>query len=86
MPAAAITAMQYWLLKGKHGDIAQVQDVMPDDWTVDDTETQLLRLIETFDNANTGYPSQPDTKYAPRYSDYVHLARVKEWSMEGDVE
>jgi ATP-dependent helicase/nuclease subunit B len=28
-----------------------------------------------------GYLSRPYPKYAKRYSDYDHLARVKEWSL-----
>jgi ATP-dependent helicase/nuclease subunit B len=39
--------------------------------------------VAQFDDPDTGYPSQPDRKYKPKFSDYEHLARVKEWSVEG---
>jgi ATP-dependent helicase/nuclease subunit B len=40
-------------------------------------------LIETFDDPATAYESRPRANWAPRYSDYEHLARVKEWSAPG---
>ena len=43
----------------------------------------LARLIETFDDPATPYESRPRANWAPRYSDYEHLARVKEWSAPG---
>ena len=36
-------------------------------------------LIATFDRAETRYESRPNPDTAPAYSDYLHLARVKEW-------
>jgi ATP-dependent helicase/nuclease subunit B len=43
----------------------------------------LALLIETFDDPATAYESRPRANWAPRYSDYEHLARVKEWSAPG---
>ena len=43
----------------------------------------LAQLIETFDDPATAYESRPRANWAPRYSDYEHLARVKEWSAPG---
>ena len=39
----------------------------------------LKRLIAHFDDPRTPYRSLPQPERAPRYSDYTHLARVKEW-------
>ena len=39
-----------------------------------------------FDFETTGYLSRPNPKSAPQYSDYEHLARVKEWSVKEDGE
>ena len=39
----------------------------------------LARLIAAFDRPETPYRSWPNPSRGPRYSDYVHLARVKEW-------
>ncbi len=46
----------------------------------------LARLIARFDDERTPYRSQPRPERAPRYSDYTHLARVKEWSAGGGGE
>ncbi len=40
----------------------------------------LTKLLEAFAREETPYLSLPFPKLAPRYSDYDHLARVKEWS------
>ena len=44
---------------------------------------RLQRLIDAFDDEATPYRSQPRPAAAPRFSDYDHLARVKEWSAGG---
>jgi ATP-dependent helicase/nuclease subunit B len=41
---------------------------------------RLEALIAAFDDPATPYLSRPSPLRAPRYSDYAHLARVKEWS------
>ena len=43
----------------------------------------LMGLIARFDLPETPYLSQP-RGLAPRFSDYAHLARVKEWSAGGE--
>lgn len=42
----------------------------------------LLKLIARFDRPETAYMARPRPDYAPHFSDYKHLARVKEWSDE----
>ena len=36
-----------------------------------------------FDDPETGYPAVPRPLRAPRFNDYAHLARLKEWSLGG---
>jgi ATP-dependent helicase/nuclease subunit B len=43
----------------------------------------LKMLLEAFASEDTPYLSRPFPKFAPRFSDYDHLARVKEWSATG---
>jgi ATP-dependent helicase/nuclease subunit B len=43
----------------------------------------LKMLVEAFACEDTPYLSLPFPKFAPRFSDYDHLARVKEWSATG---
>ena len=46
----------------------------------------LHELIAAFDNPATAYLARPNPEKAPRYSDYTHLERVKEWLPGGEVE
>jgi ATP-dependent helicase/nuclease subunit B len=47
----------------------------------------LKALVAAFDAETTPYAARPRPAHAPRYSDYVHLARVKEWAaLGGDIE
>jgi len=43
----------------------------------------LETLLNAFASVETPYISRPFPKFAPRFSDYDHLARVKEWSATG---
>jgi ATP-dependent helicase/nuclease subunit B len=43
----------------------------------------LKTLLDAFACEDTPYLSRPFPKFAPRFSDYDHLARVKEWSATG---
>jgi ATP-dependent helicase/nuclease subunit B len=43
----------------------------------------LTMLLNAFASEETPYLSLPFPKFAPRFSDYDHLARVKEWSATG---
>ncbi|MET1026284.1 MAG: double-strand break repair protein AddB, partial [Dongiaceae bacterium] len=43
----------------------------------------LVELLRDFSHEEASYPAQPAPRYAPRYSDYGHLARVQEWSLAG---
>lgn len=50
------------------------------------TEEYLLKLVETFDFETTPYHSRPIPKFIPKNSDYEHLARIREWSVQEDGE
>ena len=43
----------------------------------------LGQLIETYDQIETSYPSQPRAQYTHDYGDYDHLARRDEWMRLG---
>jgi ATP-dependent helicase/nuclease subunit B len=44
---------------------------------------ELVALLNAFTEPCTPYLSRPFPKFANRFSDYDHLARVKEWSATG---
>ena len=43
----------------------------------------LKVLLNQFVDPATPYLSRPMPKFASRFADYDHLARVKEWSLAG---
>ena len=48
---------------------------------VADRRRRLAELIGRYVSGEAAYLSRPYAKYAKRFSDYDHLARVKEWSL-----
>ncbi|MFO1117259.1 MAG: double-strand break repair protein AddB [Beijerinckiaceae bacterium] len=52
-------------------------DIVRDHWS------ELVKMLEAWRDPARGYASRPVVQYALRYSDYDHLARVKEWSASG---
>jgi ATP-dependent helicase/nuclease subunit B len=57
------------------GDTRSVADI------VEEHRIKLAELVGHYVSGETGYRSRPYAKYAKRFSDYDHLARVKEWSL-----
>jgi ATP-dependent helicase/nuclease subunit B len=84
---AAVAALQFWRLTGGNPP-AQVEDAKGGDpATLAALALEgLKRLVIAFDSPDTVYQSMPDPEFAPRFSDYDHLARVKEWSTGGPDE
>lgn len=87
LPAHEVKGLSYCVLTGGKtpGNVTLLEN---DDLTgaIETASDGLKTLIETFDLPETPYLSAPDPKNAPRFSDYTHLARVKEWSVMGDQE
>ena len=77
--AKEAAALMYWQL-GKKETVLD-EDI---DEVLNKTLTNLRELVGLFDFQDTAYISKPNPKYAPKYSDYEHLARVKEWSVVED--
>ena len=76
IPAAEIDKLIYWQL-GRQEVVVEknMQELL------DRSYERIVTLASIFDFEKTAYISQPNPKYAPRYSDYEHLARVREWSV-----
>ena len=83
-------ALIYWQLSGglDPGQAKPLYDKraaeIPD--AAMDARNRLSDLIDAFDQPHRAYLSCPHPGLAPRFSDYVQLARVAEWSAAGDAD
>lgn len=85
-----VEELVFWHLKGDMNG-GEVKKAVAKDTTIgdliEDAMTGLRGLIDAFSRPETPYLARPHPEQAPRYSDYTHLARIKEWSVgEGDGE
>lgn len=82
---APVTGLEYWRLSGRRDKAGEVRSVADDP---EDLATQALEgltaLVNLFARPETPYPARPVPDKAPRYSDYAHLARAREWSTAGE--
>jgi ATP-dependent helicase/nuclease subunit B len=80
VPAAPVARLEYWRLKGSD-PVGEIK-VLPLDPArlVAEAREGLARLVAAFDDPATSYEARPRPDQAPRFSDYEHLARVKEWA------
>ena len=81
--ARDVSALSFWRLSGGDppgeekpvkGDVAELAAT---------AKAGLIKLIDTYDDPATPYPSRPRPAFAPTYDDYEHLARIQEWSAGG---
>ena len=83
MDAAEVGALAYWRLSGAEtaGEITAIGGDA--DRLARDAAAGLLALVSRFDDPATPYHPVPRPALAPRWNDYAHLARHKEWSVPG---
>ena len=80
-----IAELAFWRLSGGRQP-GQVRDAADDPSQVAaEALAGLKTLVARFDEPGTAYEARPRPEYAPAYSDYEHLARVREWA-SGDGE
>lgn len=82
IPALPVGRLLFWRMAG--GTVAgEERDADPKTPAADLAQAALaglVRMVETFDDPATPYQARPHPAMAPRYTDYLHLARVAEWS------
>ena len=66
------------------GETAGERRAISPDGLVDETWTHLVALLAQYEKEETPYLSRPRPMFQGRFSDYDHLARVKEWSASGE--
>ncbi len=81
--AGPIAALDYWRLGGGR-EPGKVSTAGEDPKALaDDALAGLKALIARFDLVETPYEARPRPAYAPPFSDYEHLERVREWAAVG---
>ncbi len=82
VPAGEVAALLYWRLSGAGARAGEARDATPKaspGALIEAARDGLVRLVAAFDDPATPYEARPNPVHVPRYSDYLHLARVKEW-------
>ncbi|MBE88288.1 MAG: double-strand break repair protein AddB [Rhodospirillaceae bacterium] len=85
MDGGDVETLAYWRLTG--GDPSgEIRTFTNDDGTLSTNALLgLERLLEVFSKAETAYQAIPAPAYRPRYNDFEHLERFREWAdVEGD--
>ena len=91
---AGVSSAQYWSIKGQDKDKIEKIEVLAHNSKEDDCHHDTLaKLIDNFTtqsqqvlsyfDAGGAYTVCPTGK-KPRYDDYEHLSRIREWSVVGD--
>jgi len=78
-----VDELAFWQLNGS--DTSGVKPIKDHGALADAAYDGLIELLRDFSRDEASYPAQPVAAYAPRYSDYQHLARILEWSLSGEV-
>ncbi|MGB0669862.1 MAG: double-strand break repair protein AddB [Rhodospirillales bacterium] len=82
--AGSIAALDFWWLRGTD-EGGQVKSAGDDLATlIAEAKGGLQGLVDHYDRPDTPYEARPNPARAPKYSDYQHLARWKEWASQGD--
>ncbi|MBC8242540.1 MAG: PD-(D/E)XK nuclease family protein, partial [Alphaproteobacteria bacterium] len=83
VPGGVASTLSYWRVSGGR-EAGEIKDIKTDgDVLAQAAQAGLQALIAQFDDPATAYLARPRPAIAPRFSDYDHLARIKEWSAGG---
>ena len=74
-----IRGLDYWKLQGRGKEGGEIKKVLPKDLEPQELHTALIALLTRFEDEEMAYHAEPDPRGRQRYSDYRHLARIKEW-------
>jgi ATP-dependent helicase/nuclease subunit B len=82
VPAARVAALEFWHLHGKIDGGERCRRIKDADVpeVCEDALGGVRNLVADFDLGETPYLARPRDSVAPKYDDYEHLARVREWS------
>ena len=84
VPRAAVARLEFWRLSGAE-PAGEIRPVKGDPAARAATALEGLEaLVARFDDPETPYLARPRPRWAGRFSDYDHLARVQEWAVAED--
>lgn len=77
-----VGSLSYWKMTGGRvqGKITDLRDRSKIEESIELAEAGLTQLITAYDNDTSAYMAIPKLGNAPRFNDYEHLERVKEWA------
>jgi len=83
-----VSYLGYWVIDNTNQSIKEtaLKEATKVDQSMTDTKAGLISLIQTYQNPETAYLAIPDLNNAPRFNDYEHLERLKEWAALCDQE
>jgi len=85
LAASQVASLVYWHMSERvlRKDVT-AKNVAQD--LIEEAQAGLQALIDIFDNPQTPYLCRPRLEWAPKYSDYEHFSRIKEWGASGEGE
>ncbi len=78
--AADVQDLMYWSLGNEQCSFDEIEEIL------EYNEKALNTLFKMFYEEEAAYICRPNPKYVPGNEDYLHLARVKEWSVQGEAD
>ncbi len=86
LPAYNVGYLGYWTITGNlsGGEVTFIAKETEIAQAIDASQNGLINLVALFDQAETPYFAVPDLEKAPRFNDYAHLERIKEWAVTDD--
>jgi ATP-dependent helicase/nuclease subunit B len=82
--AAPVSELLFWRLKGDEDGGDEIAAGDDPARLAAEAAAGLAALVAAFDDERTPYEARPHPEMAPKYSDFLHLARVREWASAGE--
>jgi ATP-dependent helicase/nuclease subunit B len=84
--ATNIAELAFWHLDGREDGAKEISVKAEIQSLTSEAYDGLTKLIAEFDKDDTPYRARPRPEFAPKYSDYEHLARIREWTTSDEGE
>lgn len=84
-----VSALEYWKLSGKaSGSFTTTVTKNPAETqeTTNEVYNRIVNWLIEYNSDDKPYYVTPYSNFLPKYSDYKHLERIKEWSVQDDLD